>query len=144
MPHSRQAPADTPSSTGTRCADGRPTRAPRTARPLDPYAEGSEPDPRFSLANERTFLAWQRTALALMAGGVGVEALTEHTAGRDLLAVALILLGICCAVTAQFRWASVERAMRTSRPLPRLRGGRLLPVALAVLGVAFAAMILVR
>jgi putative membrane protein len=38
--------------------------------------EGSEPDPRFTLANERTFLAWIRTALALPAGGVALEALT--------------------------------------------------------------------
>ncbi len=36
--------------------------------------EGSEPDPRFTLANERTFLAWVRTALALLAGGIAIEA----------------------------------------------------------------------
>jgi hypothetical protein len=38
------------------------TRFPRRV-----FADGAEPDPRFTLANERTFLAWIRTALALIA-----------------------------------------------------------------------------
>ena len=34
--------------------------------------EGREPDPRFTFANERTFLAWSRTALALVVAGLGI------------------------------------------------------------------------
>jgi putative membrane protein len=60
------------------------------------YRSGSEPDPRFSLANERTFLAWIRTALALLAGGVGLEALQiPHQAGfRVAAAGVLLILGL--------------------------------------------------
>ena len=41
------------------------------------YREGVEPDPRFTFANERTFLAWLRTALALVVAGVAVDVLAE-------------------------------------------------------------------
>ncbi|WP_157593348.1 YidH family protein, partial [Sedimentibacter sp. B4] len=46
------------------------------ARPRFPrsvYARGSEPDARFSLANERTFLAWISAGLALISVGVGLD-----------------------------------------------------------------------
>jgi putative membrane protein len=84
-------------------------------------AGGKEPDPRFTLANERTFLAWIRTSLALLAGGIAVEAftgsvfdpLTRKVAGSGLLLIAALL-----ATTAGFRWMRVERAMRQGRPLP--------------------------
>jgi uncharacterized membrane protein YidH (DUF202 family) len=56
------------------------------------YGEGSEPDPRFTLANERTFLAWIRTALALTAGGVALEALTVPLLPGLRLAASLLLL----------------------------------------------------
>ncbi|WP_143342795.1 YidH family protein, partial [Crossiella equi] len=46
------------------------------------YGVGEEPDPRFTLANERTFLAWIRTSLGLMAAGVAVEAL-GHPGGHQ-------------------------------------------------------------
>lgn len=84
------------------------------------YAEGSEPDPRFSLANERTFLAWIRTALALVAAGVAVDVvdLGITTGARRGVAVALVALGVLCALGAWVRWARVERALRCTRPLP--------------------------
>ena len=59
-------------------------------------AEGEEPDPRFTLANERTFLAWVRTALALVAAGIGLETFVPPLAVpglRQALAVGLALLG---------------------------------------------------
>src|SRR6185312_1745313 len=46
---------------------------------------GEEPDYRFSLANERTFLAWIRTALALMAAAVGVTVVRSTVEPRALL-----------------------------------------------------------
>ncbi|USQ81183.1 DUF202 domain-containing protein [Ornithinimicrobium faecis] len=92
---------------------------------------GDEPDPRFSLANERTFLAWIRTALALLAGGIAVEAFAvdifEPTV-RKGIAVLLIMLGMFVSGGAFMRWLGVERAMRHSRPLP-------LPLIAPVLGV---------
>ncbi|MFC3298216.1 DUF202 domain-containing protein [Arthrobacter agilis] len=82
---------------------------------------GVEPDPRFTLANERTFLAWIRTALALLAGGIAVEAFTPAAfdpALRTFLAVTLLVLAMIMALAAGLRWLRVERAMRRRAPLP--------------------------
>lgn len=86
------------------------------------YDDGDEPDPRFSLANERTFLAWIRTSLALLAGAVGLHALAPggQPAVRSLLVVALLTCGALGAVVALLRWLLTERAMRLQRPLPSL------------------------
>lgn len=81
---------------------------------------GTEPDPRFTLANERTFLAWIRTGLALIAGAVAIEGFSinlDETI-RGILAVLLILLGATVAIGAGVRWLRVEQAMRQARPLP--------------------------
>ena len=52
-------------------ASPKPADAPRPARRRDRLAAiGSDPDPRFTFANERTFLAWNRTALAFVAAGL--------------------------------------------------------------------------
>ncbi len=83
-------------------------------------SQGTEPDPRFTLANERTFLAWIRTSLALTAGGIALEAFTGPTfspAVRLILSVALLLLGTVLAIGAFLRWYISERLMRTDRPL---------------------------
>lgn len=82
---------------------------------------GREPDPRFTLANERTFLAWIRTSLALLAGGVAVEAFTGEIfapAMRITLSTVLLVLAALLALGAGTRWLRVERAMRHGRPLP--------------------------
>ena len=82
---------------------------------------GAEPDPRFTLANERTFLAWIRTSLAFLAGGIAVEAFTGEIFGaavRTFLAVVLLLLGMLLSAGAAVRWLHVERSMRHSAPLP--------------------------
>lgn len=84
---------------------------------------GSEPDPRFTLANERTFLAWSRTALALVIAGLGIVQLLPPfpgvPAGRHLLGVPLIVLGAVLAVVAYAEWARNQRALRCGKPLPR-------------------------
>nr|WP_042188318.1 DUF202 domain-containing protein [Kibdelosporangium sp. MJ126-NF4]CEL18116.1 Inner membrane protein [Kibdelosporangium sp. MJ126-NF4] len=84
------------------------------------YATGTEPDPRFTLANERTFLAWLRTALGLMAAGVGVAVLLPGHGSllRITLALFLEMLGAVCGLTAFTRWLRVERALRQQKPLP--------------------------
>lgn len=81
---------------------------------------GDEPDPRFTLANERTFLAWIRTALAFIAGAVAIEGfnLDLDEATRSTLVVLLICIGVAVALGAGVRWLRVERAMRQGRPLP--------------------------
>jgi putative membrane protein len=91
-----------------------------TRRPRWVYDVGDEPDPRFSLANERTFLAWVRTALAMLAGGVALETLRVpgETGLRAPLVVGLVVAGAVLLVMSLVRWARVERAMRLRRPLP--------------------------
>lgn len=82
---------------------------------------GSEPDPRFTFANERTFLAWIRTALALVAAGVALAAFVDRLglpAVRRAAALALIVLGGLTAAAAFRRWLRAERALRTGAPLP--------------------------
>jgi putative membrane protein len=82
---------------------------------------GTEPDPRFTLANERTFLAWIRTSLALLAGGIAIEAFTSDLflePVRKGLAVLLLLLGMLLSAGAAVRWIRVERSMRNKTPLP--------------------------
>lgn len=93
---------------------------PRSRWPRWVYGSGEEPDYRFSFANERTFLAWIRTALALIAGGVALNALDLSMPARlqELAAVALVVLGILCAVAAWTRWALSERAVRRQVALP--------------------------
>ncbi|UGY90545.1 YidH family protein [Streptomyces gobiensis] len=103
-------------------------------------AEGSTPDYRFSLANERTFLAWIRTALALVAGGIAVDQfLTElRWVMRTAIAVALLAGGAVCALRAVNHWVRCERAMRHGEDLP----GSRFPALLAV-GTAVAALLVV-
>ncbi len=100
--------------------------------PRDLREVGTTPDYRYSLANERTFLAWLRTALALIAGGLGVAELLPPlsiTRLREGIAIALLLIGGTVAIRAVSHWARVERAMRLGRELPASR----LPALLAIL-----------
>ncbi|MBA0050605.1 DUF202 domain-containing protein [Streptomyces sp. AJS327] len=96
--------------------------------------EGSTPDYRFSLANERTFLAWIRTALALVAGGIAVDQfLTQLRWGvRTGVAVTLLVGAAFCAVRAINHWVRCERAMRRGEDLPMSRFPALLAVATGV------------
>lgn len=93
---------------------------------------GTDPDPRFTLANERTFLAWIRTSLALTAGGIALDAFVGpmfDPTVRLVLSVALLILGAVLAVGSFMRWYISELRMRTDRPLnfpliaPVLAGG---------------------
>jgi putative membrane protein len=81
-----------------------------------------EPDARFTFANERTFLAWHRTALALIGAGLAVTEILppfDLPGGRRVLGIPLILLGGLIAFTSYGRWEANERAMRRGEPLPR-------------------------
>lgn len=101
------------------------------------YRTGKDPDYRFSFANERTFLAWIRTALALIAGGVALGSvdLSMSYALRRPLAVGLLVFGALCAVVALLRWALAERGMRRGEALPSSRLSTVLVVGLVALCV---------
>ena len=115
-------------------------RPARRRRPAWVYDEGVEPDYRFSFANERTFLAWIRTALALVASGVAVDVIGLSGAdGRGrLLAVLLIALGTGACVLSTVRWARAERAMRLSQPLPGFSLFVVLPIGVILTGTVLA------
>lgn len=105
--------------------------------------EGEDPDYRFTLANERTFLAWVRTALSLLAGAVAVVQLLPpfRIAGaRTLLGLLLALLGAAMAVFAYLRWAANERAMRTGSKIAYSVTLPLLSGALGVVGLVIVAL----
>jgi putative membrane protein len=100
------------------------------------YEAGVEPDPRFSLANERTFLSWIRTSLSVLAAGVAVEALNaplEHHL-RSLAAFVLVLLSFICTVQSWLGWLRSEHAIRNDRPLPGPMAGGVLAGGLLVSG----------
>lgn len=83
------------------------------------YGTGTEPDPRFTLANERTLLSWMRTATAFAAGGGGVLLARELIGPwAVLLSAGSFMLSLAVVVGALWRWARMERALRQQQPLP--------------------------
>ncbi|WP_418060644.1 YidH family protein [Pimelobacter simplex] len=106
-----------------------------------------EPDYRFTLANERTFLAWIRTALALVAGGVAVRQVSVTSDAGEVL---VVLLAVTClgtalllAVGARSHWSRAQAAIRRGRPLPGTRLVPTLALCLAVLAAAGLALLAV-
>ncbi len=118
-------------------AHGADDPVPTRRWPRRVYEVGDEPDPRFTFANERTFLAWIRTALALVAAGIALEALEipARTGVRLTLVLTLALLGAISSSVAFFRWARAERALRQSKPLPSPALAPILALGLAVVAV---------
>ncbi|MFF7364494.1 DUF202 domain-containing protein [Streptomyces sp. NPDC008125] len=106
--------------------------------------EGDTPDYRFSLANERTFLAWIRTALALIGGGFAVDQFLPGLAHgvRAGLAFGLLAAGVLCALRAVNHWVRCERAMRRGEDLPVSRFPTLLSLVVAVVAVAMVVVVL--
>ena len=110
--------------------------------PRSVYGVGTEPDPRFSLANERTVLAWIRTSLALLAVGIAIEALALpiQPALRFVAALIFILLSLIAVVHAWVSWRRDERALRAGSVLPGpstglvIVGGIMLATLLLVIG----------
>jgi putative membrane protein len=89
-----------------------------------PEQPSSHPDYRFTLANERTLLAWLRTGLALVAGGVAVATYAPDLGvdwGSPAVALALVAIGLGTALAGHRRWRANERAISAGRPLPAPR-----------------------
>ncbi|MCK0090035.1 DUF202 domain-containing protein [Rhodococcus sp. HNM0563] len=120
-----------------------PTRRDRRPRVL---REGTEPDPRFTLANERTFLAWIRTALGLIAAAVALETFAGDVIEpvvRTALSCVLLGFAVVFVVIAVLRWITVEKAMRSGLPLPFPWAAYLLAGLLAVAGIVLAVALVV-
>jgi putative membrane protein len=117
------------------------------AEPPGSADDGTEPDPRFTFANERTFLAWSRTALALVVAGLGVVQLLPPFPGvpwgRRALGLPLIVFGAVVAVVAYREWGRSQRAMRHGQPLPRSVMPWLLAAVITVIAVIAAVVVLV-
>lgn len=105
--------------------------------PASVFSYGTEPDARFTLANERTFLAWIRTALALIAGGVALEVLGLDLQPGFRLAASLVLVitGAASPILAWANWGRAERALRQNLPLPASLLGPVLGLAVVAAGV---------
>jgi putative membrane protein len=106
---------------------------------------GDEPDPRFTFANERTFLAWARTGIALIGGGLAAaEVLRFGLGGAHLLvAIPAILLGGLLSFVGYVRWEHNERAMRLGRPLGYTPLVRLLATGIALIAAISAILVAV-
>jgi putative membrane protein len=108
--------------------------------------DGREPDARFTFANERTFLAWSRTALALVVAGLAIVQLLPPFAGlpwgRHVIAIPLIALGAVIAVASYLELQRNQRALRRGEPLPRSMLPAILAGAIAGLALLAAALVL--
>jgi len=107
----------------------------------------AEPDARFTLANERTFLAWNRTALALVVAGLGIVQLLPPFPGvpwgRHVLGIPLIVLGAAVSVISYGEWRRTQAALRRGAPLPRSVLPRVLAGTIAGIAALSAAVLLV-
>lgn len=106
-----------------------------------------EVDYRFILANERTFLAWLRSGLALVAGGVALDQFVRVSSGSTvvlLVSIGTIALGAVVAAVGTVRWNTVENAMRSGTPMPRTRVTIYLGVIFVLLAIAIGLVLLLQ
>jgi putative membrane protein len=108
--------------------------------------EGEDPDYRFSLANERTFLAWVRTTLAFVAAAVAVVQLVPPFrigGSRTVLGIVLAATALFTSVFAYLRWRDSERAMRNGMSLPHPLGLPLVAASLFLVSAIVLILVLV-
>jgi putative membrane protein len=122
------------------------TTTPAGERDAD-NAQEHEIDYRFTMANERTFLSWQRTALGLLAAAVALVQLVPELAvpgARRLLGVGLALLAILTSGMGLLRWQQADRAMRHGDPLPRHPSPAYLAVGLCLVGLVALGLVILK
>ena len=105
---------------------------PTTRRSAGP---GEDVDHRWSLANERTLLAYMRTAPSVLVAGLAIAGTgTVTDAPVWLAALGLPLVALCAivAVSARRRFFAIHRAMSAGEPLSVPPLASTLPWAIAV------------
>jgi putative membrane protein len=110
-------------------------------------SDEAEPDYRFTLANERTFLAWQRTSLGLLAAAVAIMQFVPELGipgARHILGAGLTILAMLCAGLGLRRWRQVDRAMRRGMPLPPQRAPVYLGLGLVAMGLLVLVVVVIR
>lgn len=106
---------------------------------------GEDPDPRFTLANERTFLSWVTASLGFLGIGLAMGSIFEEPSPwANLLAVLWILLAAFTIVRAVVRWFRMERAMRYAEGLPLSSTIPIVAVTVGLLGLASGVAVLVH
>jgi inner membrane protein YidH len=102
-------------------------------------SEQHQPNTQDQLANERTYLAWLRTGLALAAAGLAAERILPAEGiiwARQLIGISVILAGVLTAGLARWRWQTIDRALRTGRPIPQPILGNLVGAVIVLGGLA--------
>lgn len=120
-------------------APGRP-RVPRRV-----YEHGTEPDPLYTLANERTYLAWLRLAVTLLASAVAIDRLFLERPwfGSEILALSLVGVAFGACAIGVHRWTTTELALRRRKPLPGFSVPVLAAGAIVLVGAGVVVLILV-
>ena len=115
----------------------------RLRLPRRVFDHGTEPDPLYTLANERTYLSWLRLAITLMAAAVAVDRLfLLHPWFEDqVLALCLVVISLGACVIGVHRWTSTELALRLRRPLPGFGVPLLSTMALVLVGCGVALLV---
>ncbi len=117
----------------------------RPRLPRGVYDHGSEPDPLYSLANERTYLAWLRLAVTLLASAVAIDRLFLERPwfGSEVLALALVAIAFGACALGVHRWSTTELALRRRRPLPGFSVPVLFAGAIVLVGAGVVVLVLV-
>jgi putative membrane protein len=106
----------------------------------------TEPDARFTFANERTFLAYSRTALALVVAGLGIVQLLPPFPGvpwgRHVIGIPLIALGAVVASAGYVEWTRNQRALRRGEPVPKTALPAILTITITCVAVVSAVVLL--
>lgn len=115
--------------------DGDPPSGPR--HPKAVFDHGTEPDPLYTLANERTYLSWLRLAVTLLAAAVAIDRLFVERpfVGSQALALALVVIAVGACGLGVRRWWATELALRLRRPLPGFSTPLLMAIAAILIGV---------
>jgi putative membrane protein len=103
-----------------------------------------EPDARFTLANERTLLAYQRSAIGLMAAAIAVAHFFGDDALVIVLALVLLATGAFAAVGGYLRYRQVDEALREGRPIGSGSAAHIVSVAVLLCMVLAAVYIVVQ